>query len=237
MKYSFTKLNCYLNCPLQFKYRYIDKQAVQIEGNTALRLGYITHKLLEYTIKTNDYASALNSVLVESPDYADVMYEATQISKRFINHKIFKNDMNYQIETEKYFELNIDGTKSQAIVKELQFSPTTDRIMHIDFQQLVPGKKVKTEVPLITKGFSKGQQAGGKLEVKQRKIKIKADADKIPTSITIDVTPLELGKSLRIRDIITEGYEILNPTSLPIVSITIPRALRSQQAAAAAGKK
>jgi large subunit ribosomal protein L25 len=135
------------------------------------------------------------------------------------------------------FELNIDGTKSQAIVKELQFNPTTDRIMHIDFQQLVPGKKVKTEVPLITKGFSKGQQAGGKLEVKQRKIKIKADADKIPTSITIDVTPLELGKSLRIRDIITEGYEILNPTSLPIVSITIPRALRSQQAAAAAGKK
>jgi large subunit ribosomal protein L25 len=144
------------------------------------------------------------------------------------------NALKKGIYTDKFvvFELNISGTTKKAIVKELQFDSVNDRMIHVDFQELVAGKKVKTEIPLITKGFSKGQQAGGKLEVKQRKIKIKADADKIPTSIEIDVTPLELGKSLRIRDIVCEGFEILNPPAIPIVTISIPRALRSAQAAA-----
>lgn len=134
------------------------------------------------------------------------------------------------------FELNIDGTTTKAIVKEIQFHPTKDTMLHIDFQELVPGKKLKTEIPLRTKGFSKGQQAGGKLEIKLRKIKIKADADKIPSFIEIDVTPLELGKSLRVRDIIVDGFEILNSPAIPIVTISIPRALRSAQTAAAGAK-
>lgn len=128
------------------------------------------------------------------------------------------------------FELNIDGKTTKAIVKEIQFHPTKDSMLHIDFQELVPGKKLKTEIPLRTKGFSKGQQAGGKLEIKLRKIKIKADADSIPSFIEIDVTPLELGKSLRVRDIIVDKYEILNSPAIPIVTISIPRALRSAQA-------
>jgi large subunit ribosomal protein L25 len=66
-----------------------------------------------------------------------------------------------------------------------------------------------------------------------RKIKIKADADNIPTFVEVDVTPLELGKSLRVRDIITDGWEILNAPAIPIISISIPRALRSAQTAAA----
>jgi large subunit ribosomal protein L25 len=128
------------------------------------------------------------------------------------------------------FELNIDGKATKAIVKEIQFHPTKDSMLHVDFQELVPGKKLKTEIPLRTKGFSKGQQAGGKLEIKLRKIKIKADADNIPSFIEIDVTPLELGKSLRVRDIIVNNYEILNSPAIPIVTISIPRALRSAQA-------
>lgn len=134
------------------------------------------------------------------------------------------------------FELDIDGKTTRAIVKEIQFHPTKDSMLHIDFQELVPGKKLKTEIPLRTKGFSRGQQAGGKLEIKLRKIKIKADADSIPSFIEIDVTPLELGKSLRVRDIIVDKYEILNSPAIPIVTISIPRALRSAQTAAAGSK-
>lgn len=151
-----------------------------------------------------------------------------------ISFAVDYNALKKGIYTDKFvvFELNISGITKKAIVKELQFDSVNDRMIHVDFQELVAGKKVKTEIPLITKGFSKGQQAGGKLEVKQRKIKVKADANKIPSSIEIDVTPLELGKSLRIRDIVCEGFEILNPPAIPIVTISIPRALRSAQAAA-----
>jgi len=141
------------------------------------------------------------------------------------------NALKKGIYTDKFlvFELVIDGKATKAITKEIQFHPTKDTMLHVDFQELVEGKKVKTEIPLITKGFSKGQQAGGKLEIKMRKIKIKADAQNIPSVIEIDVTPLELGKSLRVRDIVTNGYEILNSPAIPIVSIAIPRALRSAQ--------
>lgn len=149
-----------------------------------------------------------------------------------ISFAVEYNALKKGIYTDKFlvFELNIAGTVKKAIVKEIQFHPTKDSMLHVDFQELVNGQKVKTEIPLITKGFSKGQQAGGKLEVKLRKIKIKAEAQNIPSIIEIDVTPLELGKSLRVRDIIANDFEILNSPAIPIVSITIPRALRSAQA-------
>lgn len=142
------------------------------------------------------------------------------------------NALKKGIYTDKFmvFELNVNGAMKKAIVKEIQFHPTKDTMLHVDFQELVSGKKVKTEIPLITKGFSKGQQAGGKLEIKLRKIKIKAEAQNIPSSVEIDVTNLELGKSLRVRDILTNGFEILNSPAIPIVTISIPRALRSAQA-------
>lgn len=151
-----------------------------------------------------------------------------------ISFTVDYNALKKGIYTDKFkvFELSIDGQAKKAIVKEIQFHPVTDSMIHVDFQELASGKKVKTEIPIIAKGFSKGQQAGGKLEIKLRKIKIKADADKIPTFVEVDVTPLELGKSLRVRDIVTDGWEILNAPAIPIISIAIPRALRSAQASA-----
>lgn len=155
-----------------------------------------------------------------------------------ISFSVDYNPLKKGIYTDKFkvFELNIGGATKRAIVKEIQFNPVSDLMMHVDFQELIEGKKVKTEIPIIAKGFSKGQQAGGKLEIKLRKIKIKADANKIPTFVEVDVTALELGKSLRIRDIQTDGFEILNAPAIPIISISIPRALRSAQTAAAASK-
>lgn len=151
-----------------------------------------------------------------------------------ISFAVDYNPLKKGIYTDKFmiFELNIGGSKKRAIVKEIQFHPVSDLMLHVDFQELVDGKQVKTEVPLITKGFSKGQQAGGKLEVKLRKIKIKTDAKSIPSFLEIDVTSLELGKSLRVRDIPVNGFEILNSPAIPVVTISIPRALRSAQASA-----
>lgn len=155
------------------------------------------------------------------------------------NFSVDYNTLKKTVFTDKFnvIELNIDGKATKAIVKEIQFHALTDKMMHVDFQELIPGAKVKTEIPLFLKGFAKGQQAGGKLEMKVRKLKVKADVDKIPSRIELDVTNLEMGKSLRVKDIQMDGIEILTSPSLPVATVSIPRALRGAQPGADAGKK
>jgi large subunit ribosomal protein L25 len=150
-----------------------------------------------------------------------------------LNFSCDYNTVKKMIYTDKFVvaEITLEGRTFKAIIKEIQFHPVSDRIIHVDFQELVDGKKVTTYVPLSLKGFAKGQQAGGKLEMKVRKIKIKADADKIPSKVEVDVTNLEMGKSIRVKDIIIqEGVEILTGASVPVALVSIPRAMRGQQA-------
>lgn len=128
-------------------------------------------------------------------------------------------------------EITVDGQLRKAIVKEVQFHPVTDKILHVDFLELVPGVAVKADVPLRLTGLAEGVRVGGKLMQKVRKVRIKATPEAMVDEITLDVTPLGLGKSIRVRDILlTEGVEILSSPALPLASVEIPRALRSAQA-------
>ena len=96
------------------------------------------------------------------------------------------------------------------------------------------------EVPVRTKGVSPGVKLGGKLQIKLRRAKVKTLPEQMVTELFIDITSMDLGHSLRVRDIIVpEGIELLNAPSIPVVTIEIPRALRSAAAAEAkeTGKK
>ncbi|WCL82182.1 50S ribosomal protein L25 [Saprospira sp. CCB-QB6] len=126
----------------------------------------------------------------------------------------------------------------EAIIKEVQFHPVTDKILHIDFQAVVAGQTLKTEIPIRLVGNSKGQKVGGTLVQKMRKLKVLIQPESLCAYIAADVTPLDLGKSMRVRDIqIAEGIEIMTNGSIPVASIEIPRALRSAQSKAAAEAK
>ena len=132
----------------------------------------------------------------------------------------------------KVAELNVDGAKSKAILKDIQFHPVKDTITHIDFLELTEGNPVKVEIPLKTKGSSPGVKVGGKLIQSVRKIKVKTVPEKLVGELFVDISGLELGQSLRVKDIIAQdGIEVMQNGSIPVVSIEIPRALRS-----AAGK-
>lgn len=141
----------------------------------------------------------------------------------------------------KVAELTIDGKSYRAILKEVQWHPVTDNIIHIDFLRLVEGHPIKIEIPLRFQGVSPGVRAGGKLQQKLRRVLIKAMPEHVVGEMTVDISKLELGQSIRVRDIVIEeeGVEILNSPGVPVATIEIPRALRSATAAAekAAGTK
>jgi large subunit ribosomal protein L25 len=126
----------------------------------------------------------------------------------------------------------VNGTTYETLIKEIQFNPVSDRIEHIDFLELTPGKKIVAEVPLKLTGQSEGVKAGGKLIQKMRKLKIKATPENLKEAIEVSIDTLALGKSLYIRDIKEEGIEIVNTPEIPIASIEITRSLKSAEAEA-----
>jgi large subunit ribosomal protein L25 len=134
-----------------------------------------------------------------------------------------------------------DGKSYSAIVKDVQFHPVSEKILHIDFLVLTPGTLIKVSLPLRLIGQSPGVKAGGKLLQSMRKIKVKVLPENLVDHVSLSISKLDLGQSARVRDIIaTEGVEITMSPSIPVVSIEIPRALRAAAAAeakAAAGPK
>ena len=132
----------------------------------------------------------------------------------------------------KLVELDIEGEKYRSILKEIQFHPISDEIVHMDFLKLTDGKPVKVEVPVRFKGTSPGVKVGGKLLQLVRKVKIKTIPEKLIDQLVLDISELDLGQAIRVRDIeAIEGIEVMNSPGIPVATVEIPRALRSAQAA------
>lgn len=134
----------------------------------------------------------------------------------------------------------VDGKEYDAFIKEAQYSPLTDELQHVDFQVLSPGHPILTELPIRLSGLALGVKAGGRLLQKMRKMRVKAMPEKLVSEVVVDVSNLEVGKSVRVRDVKIEGIEFLISPATPIASVEITRALRAAAAAAAAastGKK
>lgn len=134
----------------------------------------------------------------------------------------------------KLAELTIGSTTTKAIVKDIQFDPVTDNLIHIDFLALQEGHPIKVSVPVSFEGTSPGVRAGGKLQQAVRHIKIKTTPDKLVDRITMNISELGLGESIRVRDIeAMEGVEVINPAGQPVATVIVPRAMRSAATAAA----
>ncbi len=132
-------------------------------------------------------------------------------------------------------ELTIDGKKTMAIVKDLQFQPVTDQLLHIDFLEVFADKPVVIEVPVALEGYAEGVKAGGKLTLRMRKLKVKALYSKLPEKLTINVDKLGLGKSMQVGELSFEGLELMNAKNAVVCAVQLTRAARGA-AAAAAGK-
>lgn len=126
-------------------------------------------------------------------------------------------------------ELNIEGDIYYAFVQAASFHPVNESILHVDFMSINDNRTIKIDLPVRLEGVAVGVQKGGKLVTKIRKLTVKGLAPNFPEYISVNISHLDLGKSVRVSDIKQEGYEILNALNLPIATVDIPRALRSEQ--------
>lgn len=129
----------------------------------------------------------------------------------------------------KLAEIQVDGKVEKAILKDIQFHPVTDEIVHIDFLRLQDNTTVKVEVPVEFRGVSPGVKEGGKLIQSLRKIKIKTTPEKLVDVLTVDISHVELGSAVRVRDLDeVEGVEVLNEEAIPIAIVEVPRVLKTE---------
>ena len=130
--------------------------------------------------------------------------------------------------------LDIDGEAHKAVIKELQFHPTTDALLHADFYEVNEQKPITIGIPVKLNGLAQGVRDGGKLNLSIRKINVTAPYKQIPEVLNIDVTNLQLGKAIKVGALSFEGLEIATSPEVVVCSVKATRASRSAAAAAEA---
>jgi len=130
--------------------------------------------------------------------------------------------------------INIDGKEHKAIIKELQFHPTTDALLHADFYEINEQKDITVGIPVKLNGLAQGVRDGGKLNLSIRKIDVTAPYKNIPEILEIDVTNLALGKAIKVGELKFEGLTLATPAQVVVCSVKETRASKSAAAAAAA---
>lgn len=129
-------------------------------------------------------------------------------------------------------EIDLNGEKRVAVLKEIQFQPVKDTILHLDFLEVIPEKPIVMEVPVKIEGHAEGVKAGGKLTLSMRKLKVKAPYTAIPECLVVNVDNLGLGKSLAVGDLHFEGLELVNAKNAVVCAVQLTRAARGAAAKA-----
>lgn len=133
--------------------------------------------------------------------------------------------------------LTIDGKKYDAVMQDIQFHPVSEKILHIDFLELVKDKLITIDIPVKITGSAPGVKQGGKLVTKVRKLKIKALPNHLPDNIEIKIDSLEIGKSIRVGDLKVKNVEILDAPNNIITSVVTTRQTAAATEGAAPAKK
>ena len=129
--------------------------------------------------------------------------------------------------------LNIDGEEHKAVMKELQFHPVTDALLHVDFYEVNEEKPITIGIPVKLNGLAQGVRDGGRINLSIRKINVTAPYKAIPEHLDIDVTNLQLGKSIKVGELSFEGLTLATPAEVVVCSVKATRASRYAAAAAA----
>jgi large subunit ribosomal protein L25 len=156
-------------------------------------------------------------------DFPCVIYGGKEQVHFVINEKDFKKLFNVP---EVYIiKLNLNGKEYDTIVQDVQYHPVTDRILHADFLQILPEKPVVIAIPVKPEGVPTGVLKGGKFIVKLRKVTVKALAKDLPDYIVIKTDDLDIGDSIKVKDISQANVTFLDPPTTVIVGVRTARAV------------
>tara|TARA_B000000475_G_scaffold220986_1_gene184125 strand:+ start:19 stop:585 length:567 start_codon:yes stop_codon:yes gene_type:complete len=122
-----------------------------------------------------------------------------------------------------FVKLNIEGVEKDAILQDIQFHPVSEVILHADFLELQENKKIRMDIPVKIIGDSPGVQQGGKILIRIRKLSLMAYPKNMPSFVEVDISELQLGKSISVETLLNDQYEILNSPLVSVVSVNVPR--------------
>lgn len=127
--------------------------------------------------------------------------------------------------------LDIEGKKLRAVLKDIQFHPVTDAILHIDFIEVPDNKPVTINIPVKVIGDSPGVKAGGKLRIKARNLKVKGLINEIPEFLVVDISELKIGQSIKVGDLSYDKIELLDSSKDMILSVATSRGIAKDEVA------
>ena len=127
-----------------------------------------------------------------------------------------------------FVHLNIEGNEFKCILQDIQFHPVSEIILHVDFLQLFEGKYIKMDIPVHFIGQSKGVTKGGTLVKKRRTLKVNALPKDMPEHIDVDITVLDFGRAIKVSEVPSENFHILDTPQASVAVVEMPRALRGK---------
>jgi len=157
-----------------------------------------------------------------------VLYGGSEV----VHFSVAKEGVRKLIYTPEIFLVNLAVGKKNcnAIVKDLQFHPVSDNLLHLDFLEVFDNKPIVMEVPVVLEGLAEGVKAGGKLSLELRKLKVKGLHNHIPEKLTINIDNLGLGKTVQVGDLVFDNLELMNAKNNVVCAVKLTRAARGAAA-------
>lgn len=119
--------------------------------------------------------------------------------------------------------LKIEGKEHNAVLKEIQFHPVSDRIIHADFTEVAPDKPVTIGIPIKVSGDSVGIKAGGKLRIRRRSLLVRGFTNDLPEFLPIDITEVKIHQSIKVGDLAFDKIELLDPKRSMVLAVATSR--------------
>lgn len=132
-------------------------------------------------------------------------------------------------------KLNIEGKVYEVILKDIQFHPVTDKIIHVDFTEVSENKPIVIGIPILVSGDSVGVKAGGKLRIRRRNLLVKGFANEIPEFLPIDITELKIHESVKVSDLSFDKIELMDPKKSMVLTIATSRVAQKEEEIAVEG--
>jgi len=180
-------------------------------------------KTLAISVKSRENVGKSNTRALRNQGNVPCVLYGGEKQVTFYAHE---NDFRKLVYTSDTFvvELDIDGSKVKAIMQDIQFHPVTDKILHIDFLEVIEGKPITVSLPVILEGVAAGVRNGGNLMFRRPKIITKGLVTNLPDAITLNIEHLKIGMFTYIKDIVIEGCEFIAPSNSVVVGVKTARA-------------
>jgi len=148
--------------------------------------------------------------------------------KENLHFAVTESDFRHLVYTPHVYivDLDVDGKKVQAILKDIQFHPVHEQILHVDFLEVSDDKKIDIAIPVETFGLAEGVKMGGKLQVAYRRLKVRGLKKDLPDTLKVDVSGIKLGSTIKVGQLAFDNLELLDAKNAVVASVKLTRAAK-----------